>query len=61
MITVLKKSALLCMMLLTAFTQSVVAEDLRIIGEDKSFVATLPSGENDAKHILRRDAGCHRA
>ena len=45
MITVFKKSALLCMMLLTAFTQSVVAEDLRIIGEDKSFVATLPSGE----------------
>ena len=45
MITVLKKSGLLCVMLLTAFTQSVVAEDLRIIGEDKSFVATLPSGE----------------
>ena len=45
MITVLKKSGLLCVMLLVAFAQSVVAEDLRIIGEDKSFVATLPSGE----------------
>ncbi len=45
MITVLKKSGLLCVMLLIAFAQSVVAEDLRIIGEDKSFVATLPSGE----------------
>jgi hypothetical protein len=29
-----------------AFTQSVVAEDLRIIGEEKSFVTTLPSGES---------------
>ena len=45
MITVLKKSGLLCVMLLITFAQSVVAEDLRIIGEDKSFVATLPSGE----------------
>ena len=45
MITVLKKSGLWCVMLLIAFAQSVVAEDLRIIGEDKSFVATLPSGE----------------
>ena len=45
MITVLKKSGLLCMMLLAAFVQTAVAEDLRIIGEDKSFVATLPSGE----------------
>ena len=44
MITVLKKSALLCVMLLAAFSQTVVAEDLRIIGGDKSFVATLPSG-----------------
>ena len=34
MITVLKKSGLLCVMLLIAFAQSVVAEDLRIIGED---------------------------
>ena len=45
MITALKKSGLLCVMLLAAFAQSVLAEDLRIIGEDKSFVATLPSGE----------------
>ena len=45
MITVHKKSGLLCVMLLVAFAQSVAAEDLRIIGEDKSFVATLPSGE----------------
>ena len=45
MITALKKSGLLCVMLLAAFAQTVVAEDLRIIGEDKSFVATLPSGE----------------
>ena len=44
MITVLKKSGLLCVILLATFAQSVVAEDLRIIGEDKSFVATLPSG-----------------
>ena len=43
MITALKKSGLLCVMLLAAFAQSVLAEDLRIIGEDKSFVATLPS------------------
>ena len=45
MTAVLKKSGLLCMMLLAAFVQTAVAEDLRIIGEDKSFVATLPSGE----------------
>ena len=45
MITVLKKSRLLCVMLLAAFVQTAVAEDLRVIGEDKSFVATLPSGE----------------
>ena len=46
MITVLKKSGLLCVMLLAAFAQMVVAEDLRIIGGDNSFVATLPSGES---------------
>ena len=45
MITALKKSGLLCMMLLAAFVQTAVAEDLRVIGEDKSFVATLSSGE----------------
>ena len=45
MITVLRKSGLLCVALLATFAQSVVAEDLRIIGEDKSCVATLPSGE----------------
>ena len=45
MITALKKSGLLCVILLAAFAQSVLAEDLRIIGEDKNFVATLPSGE----------------
>ena len=45
MITVLKKSGLFCVMLLATLAQPVVAEDLRIIGEDKSFVATLPSGE----------------
>jgi rhodanese-related sulfurtransferase len=31
---------------LAALSQSATAEDLRIIGEDKSFVATLPSGES---------------
>ena len=46
MITVLKNSGLVCLLALFSFAQSVVAEDLRIIGEDKQFVATLPSGES---------------
>ena len=36
---------LLALALLTA-GQAAIAEDLRIIGEDKAFVATLPSGES---------------
>ena len=36
---------LLALVLLTA-GHAAMAEDLRIIGEDKAFVATLPSGES---------------
>ena len=46
MITVIKSLGLFCGLIFLAFTQSVVAEDLRIIGEDKRFVTTLPSGES---------------
>ena len=56
MITVLKKSGLLCVMLLATLAQSVVAENLRVIGEDKRFVATLPSGE--AITITRQMTAC---
>ena len=33
-------------LVLAALSQSATAEDLRIIGEDKSFITTLPSGES---------------
>ena len=46
MITVFKKWGFFCGLILLAFAQSVVAENLRILGEDKSFVTTLLSGES---------------
>ena len=52
----LKKGVLLCAVALVALSQSVKAEDLRIIGEDKSFVTTLPSG--DSITITRQMTPC---
>ena len=46
MITLVKNAGLLCGLFLIALAQSATAEDLRIIGEDTSFVTTLPSGES---------------
>ena len=46
MIIMLKKGLLLCALALATLSQSVIAEDLRIIGEEKRFVATLPSGDS---------------
>lgn len=46
MITVLRNVGLSLGLVLAALTQSATAEDLRIIGEDKSFITTLPSGES---------------
>ena len=42
----LKKGVLLCAVALVALSQSVKSEDLRIIGEDTSFVTTLSSGDS---------------
>ena len=47
---------LLCAVALVALSQSVKAEDLRIIGEDTSFVTTLPSG--DSITITRQMTPC---
>ena len=46
MITVLRNVGLSLGLVLAVLAQSVSAEDLRIIGEDKSFITTLPSGES---------------
>ena len=46
MITVLRNVGLSLGLVLAVLAQSVSAEDLRIIGEDKSFMTTLPSGES---------------
>ena len=46
MITLLRNVGLSLGLVLAALSQSATAEDLRIIGEDKSFVTTLPSGES---------------
>ena len=46
MITVLRNLGLYLGLMLAVLAQSVSAEDLRIIGEDKSFVTTLSSGES---------------
>ena len=46
MMTELQKAKLFCVLTLALLAQGAVAEDLRIIGEDTSFVATLPSGES---------------
>ena len=46
MMIMLKKGVLLCAVALVALSQSVKAEDLRIIGEDTSFVTRLPSGDS---------------
>ena len=43
--SVFERGALMCAVVLMLMTHGAVAEDLRIIGEDSSFVTTLPSGE----------------
>ena len=65
MITVLKKSGLICLLALFSFAQSVMAEDLRILGEDKGFVAPLPSGESipitrQMTPCAKKKGGCSR-
>ena len=42
---VFERAVMLCAVALMLMANGAVAEDLRIIGEDKSFVTTLPSGE----------------
>ena len=54
--SLLERMALLCAIALILMVQGVSAEDLRIIGEDKSFVTTLPSGE--AITITRQMTPC---
>jgi len=51
-----ERMALPCAIALMLMVQGVSAEDLRIIGEDKSFVTTLPSGE--AITITRQMTPC---
>ena len=46
MMIMLKKGVLLCAVVFVGLSQSVKAEDLRIIGEDTSFVTRLPSGDS---------------
>ena len=46
MITLLRNVCLSLGIVLAALAQSVSAEDLRIIGEDKRFVTTFPSGKS---------------
>ena len=51
-----ERATLLCAMVLILMVPDALAEDLRIIGEDKSFVTRLPSGE--AITITRQMTPC---
>jgi hypothetical protein len=65
MMIMLKKGVLLCAVVFVGLSQSVKAEDLRIIGEDTSFVTRLPSGDSititrEMTPCAKIKAGCSR-